>query len=86
MRGHGGNFKDDMPPQSLLFPNRDILLAFSKTPLLVTSPSSKLKETFRYSKRAISWMPFGIDPDKLFWDKSRYLRPFNEAKEEGMVS
>ncbi|KAF7825807.1 hypothetical protein G2W53_016971 [Senna tora] len=61
----------EMPPQSLLLPAIDIALAFLKTPSVGTSPSNILKETFKYSRTEMFCKPVGIEPDKLFCDRSR---------------
>ncbi|KAF7836107.1 putative LRR receptor-like serine/threonine-protein kinase [Senna tora] len=83
---HDGSRNSNIPPQSLLLPVTDIALALRKTPWFGTSPSNLLKETFKYSNIGKFCRPFGIGPDKLFRDRSKYRRPFNEAKDEGMIS
>jgi hypothetical protein len=44
-----------------------------------------LKETFKYSKREIFCRTLGIGPDNRFLDRSKYLSPLREAKEDGMI-
>ena len=82
---HVGSCNCGIPPQSLLFPIIDIAFTFLKTPPVGTSPSILLNEMFKYFKNKSFSRPFGINPDKLFCEISKYSRPFKEAIDEGMV-
>ena len=81
---HVGNCNCGIPPQSLLFPITDIIFTFLKTPPVGTSPSILLNEMFKYFKNESFSRPFGINPDKLFYETSKCSRPFNEPIDEGM--
>ena len=81
--GHGGNISCGTPPQSLAFPITDIALAFLKTPSVGTSPSISLNERFNFFKEGSFSKTFGIEPDRLFLETSRNLRPFKKAIDEG---
>lgn len=67
----------------LLLPVKNIALAFPKTPPMGTSPSKLLKEIFRYTKKVKFYIAFGILPDKLFWERSRWIRHFIDDKDDG---
>ena len=83
--GHVVNCNCGIPPQSLLFPITDIAVTFLKTPPVGTSPSILLNEMFKYFKNRSFSKPFGINPDKLFCETSKYSRTFKKAIDEGMV-
>ena len=81
--GHGGNISYETPPQSLVFPIIEIALAFLKSPSIGTSPSISLNERFNFFKEGSFSKTFGIEPDKLFLETSRNLRPSKKAIDEG---
>ena len=74
--GHFGNCNFGMPSQSLVFPINDIALVFLKIPLIGTSPSKLLNKIFKYSRKGRFSIPSGMDPNRLFCETSRCLRPF----------
>ena len=81
--GHGGNISCGTPPQSLVFSITDIALAFLKSPSVGTSPSISLNLRFNFFKEGRFSKTFGIEPDMLFLETSRNLRPFKKAIDEG---
>ena len=81
--GHGGNISCGTPPQSLVFSITDIALAFLKSPSVGTSPSISLNLRFNFFKKGRFSKTFGIEPDMLFLETSRNLRPFKKAIDEG---
>ncbi|KAK2373547.1 putative LRR receptor serine/threonine-protein kinase [Trifolium repens] len=83
--GQFGRCISEIPPQSLLFPIIATWVAFPKTPFVGTSPSNMLKDTFKCSKTDMFCITLGIDPDNRFLERSKYLRPLREAKEDGIV-
>jgi hypothetical protein len=82
--GQSRIFSLAIPPQSLSLPVNETLLAFWKMPSNGTSPSNLLKEALNHSNAELFCNSCGIEPDKLFRDRSSCRRPFSEDKEDGM--
>jgi hypothetical protein len=68
---HLGNCNCGIPPQSLLFPITDVAFTYLKTPSVGSSLSKSLNERFKYFKNESFSRPFGINPDKLFYETSK---------------
>lgn len=72
------------PPQSLLFPNTENLLALVNTPTNGTSPSRLLKDKFIYCNEKCT-KNRGTGPDKLLFERSGYTNPLKELSDRGIM-
>lgn len=82
---HCGSFSIWEPPQRILFSLTIAALALLKTPTRGTSLSKLLNDRFKLFNDMKVSKYFGIRPENLLRDKSKYSIPLKELKDDGIT-